>query len=98
MRFATSLIVCGNLICLTWLVPAATLASEVKLDASVAKLDTEQNIRWFDARDIGIEGKAWDDTESYFNRLPARAKGVVRDPVWSLSQHTAGLCIRFVSE
>ena len=31
-------------------------------------------------------------------RLPGKAEGVVRPPVWSLSRHSAGLCARFVSD
>jgi hypothetical protein len=55
-------------------------------------------IAWYDAMDIGVEGKAWTDTESFFDRLPARAKNVVRPPVWSLSHNSAGMCIRFVTD
>ena len=45
-----------------------------------------------------MEGQGWDDTETPYDRLPARAKGVVRDPVWELSQHSAGLCVRFATD
>jgi hypothetical protein len=37
----------------------------------------------------------FDDTESYFDRLPARAKGVVRDAVWDLSRHSTSMSVRF---
>ena len=50
---------------------------------------------WTDAQQLTLEGQGWTDTESPFDRLPAKAKGVVRDPVWSLSHHSAGLCVRF---
>ena len=76
----------------------AAAAAEHQLSSSVATSDQESNIDWYNAPDIGLEGKAWQDTESYFHRLPARAKGVVRDPVWSLSQHTAGFCLRFATD
>lgn len=57
----------------------------------------EGGIRWHDVQDWGIEGKGWPaaETESYFDRLPAKAKGVVRDPVWNLSRHSAGMLARF---
>lgn len=32
-----------------------------------------------------------------YSRLPAEAKKEVREPVWNLSQHTAGLSVRFTS-
>jgi len=53
---------------------------------------------WYDVRDWGVEGRGWSDTERYFDRLPAKAKGVVRGPVWSLSRHSAGMCVRFVTD
>ncbi|MCA9079564.1 MAG: SGNH/GDSL hydrolase family protein [Planctomycetaceae bacterium] len=55
----------------------------------------EADITWHDVRDWGIEGKGWTETEKYFDRLPSKAKGIVRDPVWSLSRHSAGMLVRF---
>ena len=52
---------------------------------------------WYDAKDIGLEGKAWEDTEAFFDRLPARAKERVRPPVWALSRNSAGLCVHFLT-
>jgi len=43
-----------------------------------------------------IEGAGWNQKErSPYARLPEKARSVVRKPVWSLSKHSAGLCIRF---
>jgi lysophospholipase L1-like esterase len=42
-----------------------------------------------------IEGQGWQDIG--YNRLPNTAESEVREPVWSLSRHTAGLSIRFVT-
>ena len=55
----------------------------------------ESAVNWADVRDWGVEGRAFNDTEKYFDRLPARAKGVVRDAVWNLSRHSAGMLVRF---
>lgn len=44
-----------------------------------------------------MDGKGWTDTESYYDRLPLKAKGVVRKPVWNLSQNSAGMLVRFVT-
>ncbi|MCA9064872.1 MAG: SGNH/GDSL hydrolase family protein, partial [Planctomycetaceae bacterium] len=52
-------------------------------------------ISWHDVRDWGVEGRGFEDTEKYFDRLPARAKGVVRDAVWGLSRHSSGMLVRF---
>jgi lysophospholipase L1-like esterase len=59
------------------------------------------NLTWHNVRDWGaggIQGRAFNDTESFFDRLPARAKGIVRDEVWTRSRHTAGMCINFDSD
>ena len=55
-------------------------------------------INWYNAQDIGVEGKGWSDTKRYFDRLPAKAEGIVRDPVWDLSRHSAGMCLRFETD
>ena len=62
-----------------------SFTAELKIDANVATNDTERKILWYDARNIGVEGKAWEDTTSFFDRLPTRAEEIVRPPVWSLS-------------
>ncbi|MSR81967.1 MAG: hypothetical protein EXS58_03470 [Candidatus Latescibacteria bacterium] len=58
----------------------------------------EETMSWHDLRELEIEGKGWTDTASFYDRLPARAQGRVREPVWDLSRHSAGLCARFVTE
>lgn len=60
-----------------------------------ARADEAAAQRWEDVRDWGVEGRGFNDTEAYFDRLPARAKGVVRDDVWGLSRHSAGMMVRF---
>jgi hypothetical protein len=54
--------------------------------------------QWHDVRDWGVEGRAFDDTESYFDRLPAHAKGVVRKEVWDLSRHSTSMSVRFKTD
>ncbi|HCK72048.1 MAG TPA: hypothetical protein DHW38_10770, partial [Planctomycetaceae bacterium] len=56
---------------------------------------SEDGIDWYNPEQWGIEGRGWDDTEVYYDRLPARMKGVVRDAVWNLSRHSAGMAVRF---
>lgn len=55
-------------------------------------------LTWHDVRDWGVEGKGWADTSRYFDRLPSKAEGVVREPVWNLSRHSAGMCVRFETD
>ena len=55
-------------------------------------------VRWHDVRDWGVEGKGWDDTAKYFDRLPAKAEKTVRGAVWGLSRHSAGMLVRFATD
>lgn len=53
---------------------------------------------WYDVSSWGVEGKGWSDTFKYYDRLPRHAEGVVREPVWNLSRHSAGLTTRFETD
>ncbi|MGE4178793.1 MAG: SGNH/GDSL hydrolase family protein [Limisphaerales bacterium] len=55
-------------------------------------------VEWMDVRRLGVEGQGWRETAAPFDRLPARAEGVVRPPVWNLSRHSAGMHVRFVTD
>ena len=74
--------------------PCLGVDVEIATDVGVQ----EDSIRWFQATDIGLEGKAWSDTKAPYQRLPDKAEGVVRAPVWSLSQHSAGILVRFTTD
>lgn len=66
--------------------------------AASAVAAPDESLRWVKAHDLTVEGQGWGDLESPFDRLPQRAKGVVRDRVWKLSQDSAGICVRFLSD
>ena len=53
---------------------------------------------WTDAGSLMVEGRAFDDRKSPWDRFPARAEDVVRPPVWGNSRHSAGIAIRFLSD
>lgn len=61
-------------------------------------VDEKDKTHWFDIKNLGVEGKGWTETETFFDRLPTKAKDVVRPPVWSLSKHSAGMAVRFVTD
>ena len=54
-------------------------------------------VTWHNVREFGVEGQGWvlTDFEAPFDRLPAKAKDVVRGAVWGLSRHSAGMSFRF---
>ncbi len=45
-------------------------------------------------------GQGWDHKElkSPYDRLPSKVEGVVREAVWNLSRHTAGVYLNFVTD
>ena len=59
---------------------------------------SEDDVDWYDVKELGVEGKGWSDTKKFFDRLPSKAEGLVRDRVWDLSRDSAGMCFRFVSD
>lgn len=61
-------------------------------------IEGETKTAWYSASAMGIEGRGWSDAETAFDRLPARAARIVRPAVWSLSKHSAGLCLRFETD
>ncbi len=74
-------------------VPASPAADLVASDKG--KLSDDKMTRWFNLRVLNVEGQAWKETKSPFDRFPAKAEKTVRAGVWGLSQHSAGLCARF---
>jgi GDSL-like Lipase/Acylhydrolase family/N-terminus of Esterase_SGNH_hydro-type len=61
-------------------------------------INNGDELLWRDARDLTVDGKGWTDTQSFYDRLPARAESLVRPAVWGLSHDSAGLCVRFVTD
>lgn len=43
-----------------------------------------------------VNGQGWpSELKGSYNRFPARCEGIVRESVWDLSQHSAGLYVKF---
>jgi len=74
------------------------MAALEKLDPASAQKADDGALLWYDGVALGVEGKGWADVEHPYHRLPAKAEGVVRAAVWSLSTRSAGVCIRFVTD
>lgn len=67
--------------------------------AMTLSLLCQAQIRWYDPLDAGavVHGQGFEEIRGSYVRLPDRAQGVVRDAVWGLSRHSAGLSIVFKS-
>ena len=77
---------------------AGFLGGAVGQEPASANPQVEEGVAWYDVQQWGVEGRGWAETQRYFDRLPAKAEGVVRAPVWSLSRHSAGMCVRFTTD
>ena len=66
--------------------------------ASTVSPPSTESFQWTDADQLVIEGKGWPETEELYDRLPRRAKGVVREAVWDLGKHSSGIRVRFRSD
>ncbi len=57
-------------------------------------------LTWHDVTTWGVEGRAWIDEprKRWFQRLPDAAEGKVTPAVWSLSQDSAGMLVRFKTD
>ncbi|QOV91628.1 SGNH/GDSL hydrolase family protein [Humisphaera borealis] len=90
MRFRPTAVVLAFLLC------SVSLRAAEALDSATGK--EAKGVIFFDAKAIGIEGQAFADTKAPYDRLPGKADGVVRPPVWNLSRDSAGMAVRFVSD
>ncbi|MCU0959636.1 MAG: SGNH/GDSL hydrolase family protein [Pirellulaceae bacterium] len=78
---------------------AGSAACAVGLFAPRAAITADEDLVWHDVTAWGVEGRGWEELPRarYFDRLPAKAEGVVRPPVWELSRHSAGMAVRFTT-
>ena len=63
-----------------------------------SKAETSGKWSWYSIELLDVEGRGFTDTQSPFDRLPGAAKEKVRSPVWNLSRHSAGICVRFETD
>ena len=88
-------------VCLPAVVSLALTRGTWAADAvapAAGKPDESGTVLFYDVRPLGVEGQGWRDLAAPFDRLPGKAKGVVRDRVWDLGRQSAGLCVRFATD
>jgi hypothetical protein len=71
-----------------------------KWDSRMALKDAvvTNGVKWIDGTKLPIVGRAFDDTEHYYDRLPANVTTNVNGGVRSMKHHTAGMHFRFVTD
>ena len=55
-------------------------------------------VKWIDGRYLPLEGRAFADTEHYYDRLPANVTTNVNGGVRWMKHHTSGMLFRFVTD
>lgn len=77
----------------------APVAQPARVESSKGVPSADAKTTWYDALDIGVEGRGWTDGLKHpYDRFQAEAEGKIPDPVWSLSHHSAGMSVRFMSD
>ena len=56
------------------------------------------DMKWIDGRELPIEGRAFDGTEHYYDRLPTNVTTSVNSGVRSGKHHTSGMQFRFSTD
>ena len=64
----------------------------------VAAFVAHGDMKWIDGRDLPIEGRAFDNTEHYYDRLPSNVTENVNSGVRSLKHNTSGMLFRFSTD
>ncbi len=85
---------------------AANAATAQSAQTDIAKYDSNMAIaevvtnglKWIDGRTLPLEGRAFDDTEAYYDRLHANVSTNVNGGVRSMKHHTAGMQFRFTTD
>lgn len=75
---------------------AAVIAE--RIDPGRATSAPGDSVVWYDFQLLTVEGKGWRTGESFYDRLPAKAKEIVPPSVWGLGHHSSGICARFTTD
>ena len=65
---------------------------------AVANAVVTNGVKWIDGRFLPIEGRAFDDVEHYYDRLPANVTTNVNAGVRGMKHHTSGMLFRFSTD
>ncbi len=78
--------------------PARGDAGAFDPDMVVPDVVISDGVKWIDGRYLPIEGRAFDGTEQYYDRLPTNVTTGVNSAVRTAKHHTAGMQFRFSTD
>jgi len=67
-------------------------------DMVIPDVVISDGVKWIDGRYLPIEGRAFDGTEQYYDRLPTNVTTSVNSAVRTMKHHTAGMQFRFSTD
>lgn len=67
-------------------------------DMVIPDVVISDGVKWIDGRYLPIEGRAFDGTEHYYDRLPTNVTTSVNSAVRTRKHHTAGMQFRFSTD
>ena len=87
-------------------VAVAACAASARAQDGIGAFDPDMEIpgvvtngvKWIDGRLLPLEGRAFDGTEDYYDRLPTNVTASVNANVRSTKHHTAGMQFRFATD
>lgn len=65
---------------------------------AVSGVVVTNGVKWIDGRHLPIEGRAFDDVDNWYDRLPSGITTNVNGGVRSMKNHTAGMQFRFSTD
>ena len=78
--------------------PAQGDAGAFDPDMVIPDVVISDGVKWIDGRYLPIEGRAFDGTEQYYDRLPTNVTTGVNSAVRTAKHHTAGMQFRFSTD
>ena len=93
-------------IALATYVAVAICAAYARAEDGIGAFDPDMEIpgvvtngvKWIDGRLLPIEGRAFDGTEHYYDRMPTNVTASVNANVRTMKHHTAGMQFRFATD
>ena len=77
---------------------AAGNIAEYDPNMSVDGISVTNGIKWIDGKILPIEGRAFDDVDHYYDRLPSGVSTNVNKGVRDMKHHTSGMQFRFSTD
>ena len=84
--------------CSTWTKSALRYALLLVVTVVAEGTTISDGMKWYDGRELPIEGRAFDNTEHYYDRLPSNVTTSVNSGVRSGKHNTSGMLFRFSTD